>query len=336
MSSAIVDQHPITIGGAPQGGVLTRKYRILAQGDYEDVQAAFSDLSRLPPTVTFESYDVEAMPLDGQPRARVAFEIEFGFNFLVSQLQFDAYTAMASNSAAASGSTSTALFDGSLVRSIQERAMSMFGSDHQDVTDTASESTGPDAATSSSTTVSFWWEPINRWICPEAIAAPLPTIHTNQAYTFGDLRGSQIGRKEPFMPLVQLRQKSKSTVATAKSSLLEHSTSHAEEPEGNVTLDGVLLSPGGPATAYLSFDGQRLRVKPGTVLVDGSQVEAIGRDFLLLRRRGNIRRIGLGVPPSTTVSQVSGLGASSPLSVSLSPTRDVTLPPPVPRVAPQP
>jgi len=340
LSAATVDQHPITIAGVQQGGVLTRKYRILAQGDYSDVQSAFAELSRLPPTVVFESYDVEAMPVDGQPRARIAFEITFGFNFLVSQTQFDAFTAMASDSAAASGSLATALFDGSLARTIQERARSLFGQE-EPATAASGSLDAPDAAggespASGSDTVSSWYAPLENWFCPPAEAKGEVSTRTNQTYTFGEQRGNQIGRKEPFLPLVQQKPKPKARKLTnAASGSAVPVVEEDEGPEPALTLEGVLLAPGGPATAYMSFDGQRLRVKAGSVLVDGSQVEAIGRDYLLMRRRGQLRRINLGIASAPSPGLAGPPGGSADPAGNL-PTRGVTLPPPVPRVAPQP
>ncbi len=223
LSAATVDQHPITIGGVPQGGVLTRKYRILAQGDYADVQAAFAEMSKLPPTVVFESYDVEALPVDGQPRARVAFEIEFGFNFLVSQTQFDAFTALASDSVEASGSLASALFDGSLARTIQDRALSIFG--QSDTTDTvpASGSLEPEpdgSAASGSNVISRWLSPIESWLVPAAEAKTETAPRRDRSYTFGEQRSSQIGRKEPFLPLVQRTPKPRRKIVTASGSVL--------------------------------------------------------------------------------------------------------------------
>ncbi|MEB3187078.1 MAG: hypothetical protein VKP72_06535 [bacterium] len=338
LSAATVDQHPITIAGVQQGGVLTRKYRILAQGDYSDVQSAFAELSRLPPTVVFDSYDVEAMPVEGQPHARVAFEITFGFNFLVSQPQFDAFTAMASDSAAASGSLATALFDGSLARTIQDRAMSLFGQE-EPATPASRSIAAPDAAggeapSSGSQTVSSWYAPLENWFCPPAEAKGELPMRTPQTYTFGEQRGNQIGRKEPFLPLVQQKPKARKLTNSASGSVLPV-VEKDEVPEPAVTLEGVLLAPGGPATAYMSFDGQRLRVKAGSVLVDGSQVEAIGRDYLLMRRQGRLRRVNLGAPSVTAPGRGGLPGVTAEPAVNL-PAQEVTLPPPVPRVAPQP
>ncbi len=340
LSAATVDQHPITIAGVQQGGVLTRKYRILAQGDYSDVQSAFAELSRLPPTVVFESYDVEAMPVDGQPRARVAFEITFGFNFLVSQPQFDAFTAMASDSAAASGSLATALFDGSLARTIQERALSLFGQEESGTPASGSldapDAAGGEAPASGSETVSSWWAPLESWFCPPAEAKGERSTRTNQTYTFGEQRGNQIGRKEPFLPLVQQKPKPQARKLLNSASGSVPVVEEDEGPEPVMTLEGVLLAPGGPATAYMSFDGQRLRVKAGSVLVDGSQVEAIGRDFLLLRRHGQLRRVSLGAAPAASAARGGVPGVAPGSAVNLPSTQVITLPPPVPRVAPQP
>jgi hypothetical protein len=341
LSSSTVDQQAILIAGVPQGGVLTRKYRILAQGDYADVQAAFASLSSLPPTVEFEHYDVEAMPDSGGSRAKVAFQLDFGFNFLVSQAQFDLYTALASDSAAASGSLASALFDGSLARSIQDRASKLFGQDGvgSPRSDSASADGEPDptnseTSASESTTVSTWLEDVARWWIPPAEAKTETSAATRKSYSFGDQRNTHIGRKEPFLPLIrtQMAPAPRRRLASASASVVPAVASGDEPDPRVVSLEGVLLPPAGPATALLSFDGQRLRVRAGSVLNDGSQVEAIGRDFLLLKQKGQIRRLGLGVPPAETSIRQSPVNMLSPVGRSSAEAQNAVLPPPIPRV----
>ena len=178
--------------------------------------------------------------------------------------------------------------------------------------------------------------PIDRWLVPTAEAKPEPAPRRERSYTFGEQRSSLIGRKEPFLPLIQRTPKPRRKIVTASGSVAPAGEEEVEEPMPTVSLEGVLLAPDGPATAFMSFDGQRLRVRPGSVLVDGSQVEAIGRDYLLLRRKGQIRRIGLGTSPASPAVR-SGEGKPSlDGGLRLPSTQDVSLPPPVPLVRPQP
>ncbi len=267
-----IDQDRITINQQPNGGVLHRRYMIRAQGRYQDVQTAFSAFKNLPPALDIDYYDIQYIGNDGS-RARVFFEIGFGFNFLVSTQQFDQFAEMASASLAAASSSLPFGFHG-----------------------VASDSLAapPAAPASPSTEVSAgsWLTALVEWLDPAAVAAPAakPTPKPGQAlraYTFSVDKGVNLGRAEPFLPLGAALQ---APLPLAKP-ITPVRTAVTPLPQAAVLA--VLLSNDGPATALLQYGNERMRVRPGSLLTGGAQVAAIGRDFVLIRFQGTLHRIGL-------------------------------------------
>lgn len=281
-----IDQNKITIQGMANGGVLHRRYMIRAQGRYQDVQTAFAAFKSLPPALDIDYYDIQYIGAEGN-RARVFFEIGFGFNFLVTTQQFDQFAEMASASLAAASASLPFSFPGS-----------------SQGTDAASGNTAPQAAPASSSSqvsvVDPWWQTIATWLDPSAMAAPAPTVAKQpapkptqkpglalRAYTFSVDKGVNLGRAEPFLPLGPDR----GAPAQLAKPIAPVRPVAAPLPEAAVLA--VLLSNDGPATALLQYGNERMRVRPGSLLTGGAQVAAIGRDFVLIRYQGTLHRVGL-------------------------------------------
>lgn len=273
-----VDQNKITIQQTTSGGVLHKRYVIRAQGRYQDVQTAFSSFKSLPPALDIDYYDIQYIGAEGN-RARVFFEIGFGFNFLVTNEQFAQFAEIASASLAAASASLPFTFPGA----------------------TASGTAAPQAAPASPSTQvsSRGWTAFVAWLDPAAEAAPTaaatqPTPKKTakpdmalRAYTFSVDKGVNLGRAEPFLPLGQARETPvmlAKPIATAK---------QAVTPLPEASVLAVLLSNDGPATALLQYGNERMRVRPGSLLTGGAQVAAIGRDFVLIRYQGTLHRVGL-------------------------------------------
>ncbi len=115
------------------------------------------------------------------------------------------------------------------------------------------------------------------WLMPPAWAqSPAP----EKLYTIPVRKTPQLGRSEPFLPLAPVSTTSVSIKAGPKPAL-------------QVALIGVLLGGDGLPGAIVSSSGQRIRVRPGSVLPNGGEVLAIGDGFVLIRHSGTIHRIGL-------------------------------------------
>jgi len=117
------------------------------------------------------------------------------------------------------------------------------------------------------------------WLMPPAWAqAPV------KPYTLPIRKDTTLGRSEPFMPLAPAGSGSTGVSAPPK-------------PRLEVALIGVLLGGDGMPGAILSTSGQRLRVRPGTVLPNGGEVLAIADGYVLIRHAGAIHRVGLSRDP---------------------------------------
>lgn len=266
-----IDQNKITIQQQPNGGVLHRRYTIRAQGYYQDVQGAFAAFKGLPPALDIDYYDIQYIGAEGN-RARVIFELGFGFNFLVTTQQFDQFAEMASASLAAASASLPFSLPGAAPASGAQGA----------------------AATASVSALPVWHAFIS-WLDPAAEAAPTkqaakaspkPDLAI-KAYTFTVDKGINLGRSEPFLPLGPARE---APIPMAKPLL---SPVKPVEPLPEASVLAVLLSNDGPATALLQYGNERMRVRPGSLLTGGAQVAAIGRDFVLIRYQGTLHRVGL-------------------------------------------
>lgn len=115
------------------------------------------------------------------------------------------------------------------------------------------------------------------WLMPPAWAqSPAP----EKLYTIPVRKTPQLGRSEPFLPLAPVGTASVGVGAPAKPAL-------------QVALIGVLLGGDGLPGAIVSSNGQRIRVRPGSVLPNGGEVLAIGDGFVLIRHSGAIHRVRL-------------------------------------------
>ncbi|HEY9857044.1 MAG TPA: hypothetical protein V6D05_14975 [Stenomitos sp.] len=306
------DPTKITVQQNPNGGVLHRRYIVRAQGRYEDVQAAFSAFKSLPPALDIDYYDIQYIGAEGN-RARVFFELGFGFNFLVTTQQLDQFSEMASASLAASSSLPFSFPAG------------VFGGASSSVAPQAAPA-APAAPASPSSEVmrpSGWYQAIATWLDPAAEAAPATTVAkptakptpkptmTLRAYTFSVDKGINLGRAEPFLPLGEARVE---PVKLAKP-ILAPARPAAPLPEAAVLA--VLLSNDGPATALLQYGNERMRVRPGSLLTGGAQVAAIGRDFVLIRYQGTLHRIGLQTESSMPVFNAPPPSQPSPASMRM-------------------
>lgn len=144
-------------------------------------------------------------------------------------------------------------------------------------------------STEASPTPPISWQPMEAlrlaldWLMPAAWAqTPAP----EKLYTIPARKSPQLGRSEPFLPLAPVATASVGGKAVPKPAL-------------QVALIGVLLGGEGLPGAIVSASGQRVRVRPGSVLPNGGEVLAIGDGFVLIRHSGAIHRIGLTREPLT-------------------------------------
>lgn len=136
-----------------------------------------------------------------------------------------------------------------------------------------------------SATPSIGWNPLAAWqvaldwFMPAAWAQPPAQSPTpGKLYTLPVRKTPQLGRSEPFLPLAPVASRSLAPAAAAR-------------PE--IALIGVLLGGDGLPGALVNVSGQRIRVRPGSVLPNGAEILAIGDGFVLVRHSGAIHRIGL-------------------------------------------
>lgn len=121
------------------------------------------------------------------------------------------------------------------------------------------------------------WKVVMDWLMPPAWAqSPAP----EKLYTIPIRKTPQLGRSEPFLPLAPTGSASLGVSAPSKPTL-------------HVALIGVLLGGDGLPGALVNAGGQRIRVRPGSVLPNGGEVLAIGDGYVLIRHSGTIHRIGL-------------------------------------------
>lgn len=304
-----VDQQKITIQQVTNSGVLHKRYTIRAQGRYQDVQTAFSSFKSLPPALDIDYYDIQYVGAEGN-RARVQFEIGFGFNFLVTTQQLDQFAEMASASLAAASASLPFTFPGDTPAG---------GAAASGAVAPQAEPASPSAQVS---TGASWFSGLVAWLDPVAEAAPTapakppapqPSAKPDQAlraYTFSVDKGVSLGRAEPFLPLGPARE---NPVMLSKPIV----PAKAAAPLPQASVLAVLLSNDGPATALLQYGNERMRVRPGSLLTGGAQVAAIGRDFVLIRYQGTLRRVGLQ-------------SESMPVFNAPNPPADTTTPRPLP------
>ncbi|MBO9540386.1 hypothetical protein J7643_07320 [bacterium] len=265
-----IDEEKISVQSVPQAGVLHRRYQIRAQGQYQDVQAAFGAFKTLPPALEIDQYDIQYIGAEGN-RARVLFQLGFGFNFLVSLEQLERFAELAS-------------------ASVVPAPAFTFSSPAPAAAPAATPAPASPAPVSARES---WWSALAGWLDPVAVAAPSPKPTKSPApgpktYSFSVDRGVTLGRVEPFLPLGAAREMPapvilpKPVVAPAPVTALP-----------STQLLAVLLSNNGQASALLQVGNDRLRVRAGSMLSGGGVVAAIGKDFVLVRQGGALHRIGL-------------------------------------------
>ncbi len=121
------------------------------------------------------------------------------------------------------------------------------------------------------------WKVVLNWLMPPAWAqSPAP----EKLYTIPVRKTPQLGRSEPFLPLAPVGTGSVGVQVRSK-------------PNLQIALIGVLLGGDGLPGALVNAAGQRIRVRPGSVLPNGAEVLAIGDGYVLVRHSGAIHRIGL-------------------------------------------
>lgn len=120
------------------------------------------------------------------------------------------------------------------------------------------------------------------WLMPPAWAQ---AASPEKLYTIPVRKTPSLGRSEPFLPL-------------APEATMSAISQTSPAAPFQVALVGVLLGGDGLPGAIVSTNGQRIRVRPGSVLPNGGEVLAIGDGFVLIRHSGAIRRIGLSRDPS--------------------------------------
>lgn len=271
-----IDEEKIAIQDVPQAGVLHRRYQIRAQGRYQDVQAAFAAFKTLPPALEIDQYDVQYVGAEGN-RARVLFQLGFGFNFLVSIEQLERFAELASASV---------LPAPAFTFSTPTPAEAPAAAPVVTPAPTVPQPPTPVSAGPS------WWVAIASWLDPSAMAAPSPKPTPSPAplktYSFSVDRGVTLGRTEPFLPLGGARDLPAPVILPKPLVPVR-----AVTPLPSTQLLAVLLSNNGQASALLQVENERLRVRAGSVLSGGGQVAAIGKDFVLVRRDGVLHRIGL-------------------------------------------
>jgi hypothetical protein len=165
------------------------------------------------------------------------------------------------------------------------------------------------------------WRVALDWLMPPAWAQEGMPQDASKPYTIPVRKPPTLGRTEPFLPLA--------AAASAPSSLPTFPASLSKSAP-RVTLIGVLLGGEGLPVAVVNADGQRLRVRPGSLLPSGSEVLAIGDGYILVRHLGKIHRISL-----SRDARPGGLPAMAPADSSdetsdLPPPASSSLPPPIP------
>lgn len=316
------EPRPVAVEGVPQGGILHRSYLIKGQGRYEDVQRAFSELKDLPPTLVIDHYDIDYLGSDVN-KAIIYFNLDFGFNYLVSQPQYDRFLALYPSNTASSSADANGL--GGLLQGA--------GNFFQ----------GRPAASGSVSWLPGMLERAGSWLVPPAYAvaeAPnvLPTVNprlinggkplprgtasasltlktigratdaggNSSVYRFVVRQGVSLGRAEPFLPLQAMRM-----VVPFASDSLSATMSHAPAlnapalPETRVLA--ILVGNDGQSSALLQVGAERLRVRAGSYLAGGAQIAGIGKDFVLIRTSNGLRKLhvnevigasGVPAPPS--------------------------------------
>lgn len=266
-----IDEEKIEVQSVPQAGVLHRRYQIRAQGRYQDVQAAFGAFKTLPPALEIDQYDIQYVGAEGN-RAKVLFQLGFGFNFLVSLEQLERFAELAS-------------------ASVEPTPAFTFSTPAPAATPAAAPAATPVPPPAPVSSLGAWWSAFAGWLDPSAMAAPKPPKSPAPAirtYSFSVDRGVTLGRMEPFLPLGVARE-------LPPPSLLPKPVS---VPRPGIALPStqllaVLLSNNGQASALVQVGNDRIRVRAGSMLASGGQVAAIGKDFVLVRQGGVLHRIGL-------------------------------------------
>lgn len=121
---------------------------------------------------------------------------------------------------------------------------------------------------------------LSEWLMPAAHAQPLAKRKTKKpAYTLPVSKDLQMGRNEPFLPLADAKPVAKESLPAV--------------PPLRIALMGLLVGGDDMPSALVQVESQRLRVRPGSILMNGAEVLAIGGNYLLVRYAGQIHRIGL-------------------------------------------
>lgn len=293
-----IDEETISVQGAPQAGVLHRRYQIRAQGRYQDVQQAFSAFKTLPPALEIDQYDIQYVGAEGN-RAKVVFQLGFGFNFLVSTEQLERFAELAS-------------------ASVEPLPAFTFSTPAPSAAPSAAPAAAPEVPAPPPVPVSAlqgWWSALAAWLDPSAFAAPSPApakspapaakaakapVPAVKSYSFSVDRGVTLGRVEPFLPLGAARELPAPALLPKPIIVPKVVT-----PLPATQLLAVLLSSNGQASALLQVGNNRMRVRAGSMLTGGAQVAAIGKDFVLVRQNGSLHRIGLTAgeaAPQTSVA----------------------------------
>lgn len=297
-----IENRAILVQGAPQGGVLRKRYRIRGSGLYQNLIKAFEGIKAFPPAVDVERYSLKYQASEGT-QARVSFDMTVGFNFLVTPQQLETASAstLATPSVAfepldefvptASSSASSASVDGLLSVPVPGAP--------QNIIQNLQQLAPPQGAKVS------WLGQALGWLDLVAIAAPAtgspPPSPTPAPYLFNVGRKTTLGRAEPFLPLAgavvkkapPLPDPMAPPLASVPPVNLLPPAVVPEVPPPPSVLMAVLMSNDKPANALLQYGGARALVHQGSVLEGGDQVVAIGRDFVLIRHKKALRRVEL-------------------------------------------
>lgn len=170
------------------------------------------------------------------------------------------------------------------------------------------------------------WRLVLDWLMPPAWAQEgAPQGGNAKPYTIPVRKPPAMGRTEPFLPLVP--------AAAEGMPGLPPSLSPLAKSAPRVMLLGVLLGGEGLPVAVVNADGQRLRVRPGSVLPAGSEVLAIGDGYILVRHLGKIHRITLSRDPRPGGAAMSLPTEPTDEQDDLPPPASSSLtPPPIPPV----
>lgn len=168
------------------------------------------------------------------------------------------------------------------------------------------------------------WRVVQNWLMPPAWAQ---TDGQAKPYTIPARKPPSLGRTEPFLPLVPPED-----APASGPSGLPALPSPISKSVPRITLVGMVLGGEGLPTAVVNAGGQRMRVRPGSVLPTGTEVLAIGDGYILVRHSGKIHRISLSRDPQAPASPGERFSGPSDDSDDLLPASSSLDPPPIPPV----